>query len=164
MCWKSDAYRVFFLFFLNSKEASTRLRKNNPDLTDLSDKDRPTKLADKYTELYDNEWTDAFEELQNTCRLPEEQAVSLLLSILMVKLNSCITAFGSQVVLTNFSWGPKAIYFRYMAVLGVWSCLSAPNYLGHQGKLGLVVVGQCSRSGFLIDRLSMSSFDPIDIN
>ena len=65
-------------------EASVRLRKDNPNLTDLSDSLRPTKLAEKYTELYDNDWTDAFEELHNKCRLPEEKVVQCLLKILKV--------------------------------------------------------------------------------
>jgi len=33
----------------------------NPNIVDLSDKHRPTKLAEVFSEIYDNEWTDAFE-------------------------------------------------------------------------------------------------------
>lgn len=65
-----------------SQEAGDQLRKDNPNVTDLSDPDRPTKLAEKYTELYDNEWTDAFEELQNRHRVNEENVISCLLDIL----------------------------------------------------------------------------------
>ena len=69
---------------LSSKEASERLRKDNPNLTDLSDANRPTKLAEKHSELYDNEWTDAFEELQKKCRLDNREAVKCLLEIMTV--------------------------------------------------------------------------------
>lgn len=41
----------------------SKLSDNNPDIADLSDKNRPTKLAEKYQEIYDNQWTDAFEKL-----------------------------------------------------------------------------------------------------
>ncbi|XP_060588985.1 uncharacterized protein LOC132744325 [Ruditapes philippinarum] len=44
-----------------SELASSRLRHNNPDIADLSDENRATKLAEKLSELYDNEWTDLFE-------------------------------------------------------------------------------------------------------
>ena len=65
-------------------EASVRLRKDNPNLADLSDALRPTKLAEKYTELYDNNWTDAFEELHDKCSLSEGRVIKCLLKILMV--------------------------------------------------------------------------------
>ncbi|XP_069136901.1 uncharacterized protein [Argopecten irradians] len=35
----------------------------NRTITDLYDPHRPTKLSEKYSELYNNEWTDALEEL-----------------------------------------------------------------------------------------------------
>ncbi|XP_052277961.1 uncharacterized protein LOC127876660 isoform X5 [Dreissena polymorpha] len=46
-----------------SKVVGEKLMKDNPNITDLSDKNRPTKLGEMYTELYDNEWTDAYEAL-----------------------------------------------------------------------------------------------------
>lgn len=65
-----------------NKDVSERLRKDNPSITDLSDANRPTKLAEKYTELYDNEWTDGLEELQKICHLADGDAVACLLQIL----------------------------------------------------------------------------------
>ncbi|WAQ97921.1 hypothetical protein MAR_022294, partial [Mya arenaria] len=41
-----------------SSLASSKLRDNNPNITDLSDQNRPTKIAEKMSELYDNEWTE----------------------------------------------------------------------------------------------------------
>ena len=42
---------------------SSRLRDNNPNLTDLSDPYRPSKIGEMFSELYDNEWTNAYDEL-----------------------------------------------------------------------------------------------------
>ncbi|KAL3878451.1 hypothetical protein ACJMK2_030801 [Sinanodonta woodiana] len=47
-----------------SSMASSKLRDNNPNIADLSDPNRPTKLSEQFSELYDNEWTDAFDELE----------------------------------------------------------------------------------------------------
>lgn len=47
-----------------SEIAGARLKSNNPAIADLSDQNRPSKLAEKFSELYDNEWTDATEELK----------------------------------------------------------------------------------------------------
>ncbi|XP_053400214.1 uncharacterized protein LOC123557872 [Mercenaria mercenaria] len=46
-----------------SKFAGDKLVDNNPAITDLSDPNRPTKLGEFYSEIYDNEWTNAFEAL-----------------------------------------------------------------------------------------------------
>lgn len=61
-----------------------KLTDNNPNIADLSDKNRPTKLAERYAEIYDNEWTNAFETFQQGDEDEEEKIVSLLISILMV--------------------------------------------------------------------------------
>lgn len=53
---------------------------NNPNIADLSDEKRPTKLAEAFSELYDNEWTDAFEELDFGT---EKGNTKFLLDILM---------------------------------------------------------------------------------
>ena len=71
-----------------------RLRQGNPDLTDLSDKNRPTKLAEKYSQTYDDEWSYALEELQKLFQQSgdraEEKAISCLLEILMVYSSSTL--------------------------------------------------------------------------
>ena len=43
--------------------AEDKLTKGNPAITDLGDPNRPMKIAEKYSELYDNEWTDAMDYL-----------------------------------------------------------------------------------------------------
>ncbi|KAL4230135.1 hypothetical protein ACF0H5_010520 [Mactra antiquata] len=44
-----------------SRITGAQLTYNNPNIADLSDDKRPTKLAEEFSELYDNEWTDAYE-------------------------------------------------------------------------------------------------------
>ncbi|XP_052796260.1 uncharacterized protein LOC128228799 [Mya arenaria] len=63
-----------------SKQAGQALRQNNPDIADLSDSNRPTKLAERFSELYDNEWTEAFEGLTKS-EMDDKGAISLLLQI-----------------------------------------------------------------------------------
>ena len=53
-------------------------------MADLSDLNRPTKLAEKFSELYDNDWTDAFEVLTDQFGFSEEHGIKRLLDILMV--------------------------------------------------------------------------------
>lgn len=65
-----------------SAVASTQLTDGNPAITDLSDTNRPTRIAEKFSELYDNEWTDAFEALTSQYHMSEREAVDLLLRIL----------------------------------------------------------------------------------
>ena len=67
-----------------SEQMAVQLRDNNPNIVDLSDQCRPTKLAEMFTELYDNEWTDAFSFLEET--LEEEQSIVVLRDIFMVSL------------------------------------------------------------------------------
>jgi hypothetical protein len=61
--------------FRLSKVAGDKLRDDNPSITDLSDVNRPTKLAEHYKELYDNEWTNAYEALQNKSGIKSEEEI-----------------------------------------------------------------------------------------
>ncbi|KAL3879227.1 hypothetical protein ACJMK2_031533 [Sinanodonta woodiana] len=71
-----------------SKIAGDRFTHDNVNIADLSDADRPTKLSETYSELYDNEWTDAFDELTENLKLSDEAAIRLLLKILMICMHS----------------------------------------------------------------------------
>jgi hypothetical protein len=64
----------------------SRLTDNNPNITDLSDRNRPTKLAEKCAELYDNQWTDAFEILEKKYFSNDEAVIDSLLHILQVTM------------------------------------------------------------------------------
>ena len=59
------------------------LRAGNPN-ADLSDSNRPTKIAEAFSELYDNSWTNAFEELNKRKKVPEIDTIENLLDILKV--------------------------------------------------------------------------------
>ena len=74
-----------------SKVAGERVRDNNPNITDLSDVNRPTKLAEMFKEMYDNEWTSAYEALQKSGIRNEEEIVKKLCKILKVSLRILFT-------------------------------------------------------------------------
>ncbi|XP_063413896.1 uncharacterized protein LOC134696168 isoform X2 [Mytilus trossulus] len=69
-----------------SEMMGVKLRENNPAITDLNDPNRPMKLGEQFNELYENEWTEAFLELQDLktddTPISEEDAVTILLKIL----------------------------------------------------------------------------------
>ncbi|XP_052795793.1 uncharacterized protein LOC128228494 [Mya arenaria] len=46
-----------------SSLAGQKLSDSNPEITDLSDPNRPTVLADHFHQVYDNEWTQLYEEM-----------------------------------------------------------------------------------------------------
>ena len=72
-----------------SAAAANRLRDQNPGITDLSDPNRPLKLAEKVSELYDNEWTNAIENLE-AIGVPEEKGIRILLKIIQVSLTEIL--------------------------------------------------------------------------
>lgn len=65
-----------------SEVAGDRLRFNNPAIADLSDENRPNKLAEKFSELYDNEWTEFYETLDGTGE--EDEIIGQIISLLQV--------------------------------------------------------------------------------
>ncbi|KAL3879249.1 hypothetical protein ACJMK2_031554 [Sinanodonta woodiana] len=72
-----------------SSQAAARMTHNNPYITDLSDKNRPTKISERYSELYDNQWTDAFELLHTNHHLSEIEAIEVLRDVLSVSFHKC---------------------------------------------------------------------------
>ena len=66
-----------------------KLRDNNPAITDLNDPNRPMKIGEQFSGVYENEWTDAFLNLNDiksddgAC-INEEEAIVILLNILRV--------------------------------------------------------------------------------
>ncbi|KAK3100067.1 hypothetical protein FSP39_014227 [Pinctada imbricata] len=71
-----------------SEVAGSKLKYNNPGITDLSDDNRPNKLSEKFSELYDNEWTEAFEALEGD-KMEEEEVIRRLLGILQFVYEEC---------------------------------------------------------------------------
>ncbi|KAL3879689.1 hypothetical protein ACJMK2_031976, partial [Sinanodonta woodiana] len=47
-----------------SEIGTIQLTEHNPNVTDLSDPNRPEKVVVELSEIYDNEWTDAYENLR----------------------------------------------------------------------------------------------------
>lgn len=80
-----------------SKRASQALRHNNPHMADLSDVNRPTKIAERFSELYDNDWTEAFDVLSNKKREDEKKIVHLLLNIVEEAYRFCKQESDEQI-------------------------------------------------------------------
>lgn len=72
-----------------SAAAAHRLRDQNPGITDLSDPNRPLKLAEKVSELYDNEWTNAMENLEKL-DIQEDKGIKILLKIIKNVFDTCV--------------------------------------------------------------------------
>lgn len=68
------------MLFRLSSIASAKLTYNNPNIADLSDRNRPQKLGEMFGELYDNEWTDAIDHLTEI--MEEKNAIVLLRDVL----------------------------------------------------------------------------------
>ncbi|KAK3100552.1 hypothetical protein FSP39_021677 [Pinctada imbricata] len=85
-----------------SKVAAGKLRDDNPAITDLSDEDRPLNLAEKFSELYDNEWTDFYDDLAGKGKDDKEVVIDLL-GLVRTIYEYCKTEKGRQVEnLKNF--------------------------------------------------------------
>ncbi|XP_052796182.1 uncharacterized protein LOC128228737 [Mya arenaria] len=65
-----------------SKIASERLTDNNPNIADLSDRNRPGRLGDQFSEVYCNEWTEVFESLSKKHHQEESLICALLECVL----------------------------------------------------------------------------------
>lgn len=74
---------------------------NNPDIADLSDANRPTKIAEKFSELYDNEWTEAFDDLLNKRNLEEPEVIAALLHIVEKSYSFCMDEAKLQLETMN---------------------------------------------------------------
>ncbi|XP_052281611.1 uncharacterized protein LOC127879061 isoform X2 [Dreissena polymorpha] len=69
-----------------------KMADNNPAIADLSDFNRPEKLGQRYSELYDNQWTDAFGTLQEDPSFEDEtQILDILLNVLVNAMEFCKT-------------------------------------------------------------------------
>ena len=57
---------------------------NNLDIADRRYPNTAMKIGERFSELYDNEWTDGYMMFTEKFKLSEEAAVKLLLDILLV--------------------------------------------------------------------------------
>ncbi|XP_060569842.1 uncharacterized protein LOC132728252 isoform X1 [Ruditapes philippinarum] len=81
----SDAQRRLAEFNELSKDCGARLVDNNPNIADLSNPYRPTKIAEQFSELYDNHWKDAFQTLKNK----DQENTAYLLKIIVDCFEIC---------------------------------------------------------------------------
>jgi hypothetical protein len=49
-----------------SQVAGAKLTAGNSSIADLGDKYRPTRISDMFAEMYDSEWTDVMDDIENT--------------------------------------------------------------------------------------------------
>ncbi|XP_053406479.1 uncharacterized protein LOC128559256 [Mercenaria mercenaria] len=77
-----------------SKLYGDKLRDNNPDLADQCDANRPTELGKRFLEIYDNEWSDAFE---NKAKKDEKEKVGILHEVVVDAFYYCNEKFKGQV-------------------------------------------------------------------
>ena len=64
--------------------SGAKLTSENPDLVDISDENRPTKLAERFLSLYDDHWTDAYAALTEAGK-EERKTIEILLQVLTVR-------------------------------------------------------------------------------
>jgi hypothetical protein len=64
------------------------MTEGNPNIANLGDPNRPTKIAEIYSEIYDNEWTDALDFCQKNLskEYREDEALQALNKILIVNI------------------------------------------------------------------------------
>ncbi|XP_052791691.1 uncharacterized protein LOC128225831 isoform X2 [Mya arenaria] len=73
-----------------SELMSVKLRDNNPNIADLNDPYRPTKLAEMFSELYDNEWTALYTVLEDL-KLKDRHIINFCLDVFMLSFTFCQT-------------------------------------------------------------------------
>ncbi|XP_053400030.1 uncharacterized protein LOC123557685 [Mercenaria mercenaria] len=92
---------------------SRLLKYGNPEITDLSDENRPTNLGQNFKQLYEDEWTDAFEFLtekrpSKDNQLKDEDAIDMLYSMLKRCNAFCSEALtGQHAVLAQLVSNPQ---------------------------------------------------------
>lgn len=106
-----------------SEMAGNKMTKGNTQLTDLSDPNRPIKLAERFGELYDACWTNVFEEFMihhtKGTEVEEKKATDGLKCLLQVHLNthhrSTLNRQSEIKNSTALSWASEAV----VVVVGV---------------------------------------------
>lgn len=57
-------FQIKSFYFRLSQLAGVQMTENNPNVTDLSDINRPINLGEDFSEIYDNEYTDVLVHLK----------------------------------------------------------------------------------------------------
>lgn len=79
-----------------SQAASRSLMHNNPNIADLSDKNRPTKIGERFEQLFDNEWSDAHETLKS--KISEREIYIILIEVVKDVYKFCKNALQQQIL------------------------------------------------------------------
>lgn len=86
--WRKRYSLSFYSSFRQSEKARSKLMEGHSVFTDLSDRRRPQKLSEMFSEIYDNQWTNAFECLSLEAKTGGDQSdraiIKRLLDIIMV--------------------------------------------------------------------------------
>lgn len=69
-----------------SEVSGSKLVDGNVQFTDLNTQNRPTKIAENFRELYDDEWMEALEVLPSEDPVAEKKSISTLLYIVKVSI------------------------------------------------------------------------------
>lgn len=72
-----------------SQISGSRLTDGNVQFTDLNTQNRPTKIAENFRELYNDEWMEALEVMPNDSPDAERKSISTLLYILQSSFEYC---------------------------------------------------------------------------
>lgn len=67
-----------------SAVVSNKLKQGNPYIADLSDRNRPTKLGERFGSMYDDEWLEAFEALRDGKEENEEEDAKVTVQLLAI--------------------------------------------------------------------------------
>ncbi|XP_060591775.1 DNA ligase 1-like isoform X2 [Ruditapes philippinarum] len=78
-----------------STQTAAHVLDNNPNVSDLSDPNRPQKLGEHLSQIYDDQWTDATEGLEKLGK-NEEDILQTLLDILVAIYNHCKESAENQ--------------------------------------------------------------------
>ena len=120
-----EIHKYCLLFDRLSKTTSDKSRDDIPNITELSDPNRPTNIAEKMSDLYENEWTDAFEFFEG--QMKEEQIIKTLLDTLMVNRIVTLRTFKVRVPRNVLDRRSNEVIYQVLTI-SVWKksefCLS----------------------------------------
>jgi len=105
-------------FFIRLSKLSPQALDTSRNIPDLSDKNRPTKLAECYCELYDTQWTDAFETFDSSFN-DEGKCITMLVVILRVS-SLCLVSTSLQNKCKPFNSDITTIIHSIGATLNFW--------------------------------------------
>ena len=77
---------LFYILIRLSQNLNIKQTDETAYITNPDDEDRPTRLAERFAIVYEEEWNDAFEALNMTLRWGEMDAIFHLLRIVRVQI------------------------------------------------------------------------------